>query len=105
MNIEQKKEYLELYLLQYTKIRRLHEQIKRNPRTVFRYRRQIRNAERLRIEIEKRIDAVDGGILSEILSQRFLCGRTLEETAVILNYSKRHLERLYIKALEKIKIR
>ncbi len=104
MNIEHKKEYLELYLIQHTKIRRLYEQIKKSPRAVFRYRRQIRKAERLRRKIEDRIDAVDGGILSEILSQRFLCGRTLEETAIILNYSKRHTERLYIRALEKIKI-
>ncbi len=105
MNIEHKKEHLQLYLIQQIKIRRLREQIKSNPRAVFRYRRKIRQAEQLRRKIEAKIDAVDGGVLSEILSQIFLCGRSIEETAMILNYSKRHTERLYIKAMEKINIK
>ncbi len=105
MNIEHKKEILELYLIQQIKIHRLREQMKVNPRAVFRYRKKIRQAEQLRRKIEARIDAVDGGVLSEILSQIFLCGRSIEETAIILNYSKRHTERLYVRALEKINIR
>ncbi len=99
-----KKEYLELYLIQQAKIERLRDQMKINPKTVRRYRKKIRDAERLRRRIEDTIDAVDGGILSEVLSQRFLCGKSLEQIAITLNYSKRHIERLYIRAMEKIDI-
>lgn len=102
MNI--KKEYLELYLIQQAKIERLRDQMKINPKTVRRYRKKIRDAERLRRRIEDNIDAVDGGILSEVLSQRFLCGKSLEQIALTLNYSKRHIERLFVKALEKFNI-
>ena len=49
------------------------------------------------------IDAVDGGILSEILSQKYICGRSLEEIGYLINYSKRQTERLHIKALLKFK--
>lgn len=99
-----KKEYLELYLIQQAKINRLRDQMRINPKTVRRYRKKIRDAERLRRRIEDAIDGVDGGILSEVLSQRFLCGKSLEQIAVTLNYSKRHIERLYIRAMEKFDI-
>ena len=74
MNV--KKEYLELYLIQQAKIERLRDLMRINPKTVRRYRKKIRDAERLRRRIEDTIDAVDGGILSEVLSQRFLCGKS-----------------------------
>lgn len=99
-----KKEYLELYLIQQARIERLRDQMSINPKTVRRYRKKIRDAERLRRRIEDTIDAVDGGILSEVLSQKFLCGRNFEQIALTLNYSKRHIERLYIRAMEKINI-
>lgn len=102
MNV--KKEYLELYLIQQAKIERLRDLMRINPKTVRRYRKKIRDAERLRRRIEDTIDAVDGGILSEVLSQRFLCGKSLEQIAITLNYSKRHIERLFIRAMEKIDI-
>lgn len=102
MNV--KKEYLELYLIQQAKIERLCDLMRINPKTVRRYRKKIRDAERLRRRIEDTIDAVDGGILSEVLSQRFLCGKSLEQIALTLNYSKRHIERLFIRAMEKIDI-
>ena len=99
--MDYKKEILELYLIQQAKIDRLRDQMKINPKTVRRYRRKIRDAERLRRRIEDAIDNIDGGILSEVLSQRFLCGKSLEQIALTLNYSKRHIERLYIRAMEK----
>ncbi len=100
-----KKEYLELYLIQQARIERLRDQMRINPKTVRRYRKKIRDAERLRRRIEDSIDAVDGGILSEVLSQKFLCGKSIEQIALTLNYSKRHIERLYIRAMEKFNIR
>ena len=54
--------------------------------------------------IEEDIETVDGGLLSEVLSQHYLCGRSLEETAYALNYSKRHIERLHKTAMEKLSI-
>lgn len=102
--MDYKKEILELYLIQQAKIDRLRDQMKINPKTVRRYRRKIRDAEKLRRRIEDAIDRIDGGILSEVLSQRFLCGKSLEQIALTLNYSKRHIERLYIRAMEKFDI-
>ena len=99
--MDYKKQYLELYLIQQAKIERLRDQMRINPKTVRRYRKKIRAAEKLRRRIEDSIDAVDGGILSEVLSQRFLCGKSLEQIALTLNYSKRHIERLFIRAMEK----
>ena len=99
--MDYKKQYLELYLIQQAKINRLRDQMQINPKTVRRYRKKIREAEKLRRNIEDSIDAVDGGILSEVLSQRFLCGKSLEQIALTLNYSKRHIERLFIRAMEK----
>ena len=55
-------------------------------------------------EIEQKISNVDDELLCEILYQKYILGKTLEDIAVILNYSKRHIERLHIKALEKFKI-
>ncbi len=102
--MDYKKQYLELYLIQQAKIERLRDQMRINPKTVRRYRKKIRAAEKLRRRIEDSIDAVDGGILSEVLSQRFLCGKSLEQIALTLNYSKRHIERLFIRAMEKFDI-
>lgn len=102
--MDYKKQYLELYLIQQAKIERLRDQMRINPKTVRRYRKKIRAAEKLRRRIEDSIDAVDGGILSEVLSQKFLCGKSLEQIALTLNYSKRHIERLFIRAMEKFDI-
>lgn len=104
MSDKEKKEYLELYLIQEPKILRLNSQLKSNPFASRRYIKQIRKARKLKREIEFCIDKVDGGILSEVLGQKYLCGKSLEEIASTLNYSKRHIERLHISALEKLEI-
>ena len=104
MEIHKKKEYLDLYLIQQTKILRLKRLMEANPEANERYLIKIKNAEQLREKIEDDIDKVDGGLLSEVQSQHYLCGRSLEQTAYALNYSKRHIERLYKTAMEKLSI-
>ncbi len=104
MNISAKKDFLNLYLLQQARITRLYHLMKVNRDDSERYIPQIEKAKNIRERIEDAINAVDGGLLSEILSQKYLCGRTLEETAAVLNYSKRQIERLYGEALEKLVI-
>ncbi len=104
MNINAKKEFLNLYLLQQARITRLYHLMKVNRDAKERYIPQIESAKNIRERIEDAINAVDGGLLSEILSQKYLCGKTLEETAAILNYSKRQIERLYGAAMEKLVI-
>lgn len=99
-----KKEYLNSYILQQPKIDRLEKMIKLNPALKKDYESQILKAENLRKNIERKIKAVDGGILSEILFQKYILGRTLEEVALAVNYSKRHIERLHVIALEKFKM-
>lgn len=104
MSTKEKKEYLDLYLIQQAKILRLKRLMELNPESNSRYELKIKNAEQLREKIEEDIERVDGGILSEVLSQHYLCGRSLEQTAYALNYSKRHIERLHKTAMERLNI-
>lgn len=101
--MKQKKQYLNSYLLQQSKIGRLKQMIIINPDLKDNYEKQIKNSNSLRNEIEQKIAQVDDGILSEILFQKYILGRPLEEVALVINYSKRQTERLHIKALEKFK--
>lgn len=103
MNTE-KKEYLSLYLLQNEKIRRLKSMCNNNPEKKDKYELQIRAAYDLREEIEEKIEKVDGGVLSELLYLKYVCGKTLLEASYELNYSVRQIERLHIKALSKFEI-
>ena len=101
---EEKKKYLNSYLLQEAKIERLHRMTKLNPYHKALYDTEITNSLNLRKEIEFKISMVDNGILSEVLFQKYILGKTLEEIGYILNYSKRQIERMHIKALEKFKL-
>ncbi len=102
--LKNKKKYLNSYLLQQTKISRLREMISINPEMREEYEKQIIRSKNLRIDIENRISKVDDGILSELLFQKYICGRTLEEISLIINYSKRQTERFHRYALEKFEL-
>ncbi len=104
MSTDEKRDYLKLYLLQQAKINRLNLMMKENPLRRYKYKKMIKKSEALREKIEKAVDRVDGGILSEVLSQRYLCGRSLEQTAEVLNYSKRQIERMHTQAVDKLKV-
>lgn len=104
MSVNEKKEFLDLYMLQQIKINRLNYLIQENPTRKEHYISQIEAAHRLRDKIELAIENIDGGILSEVLCQKYLCGKSLEETALTLNFSKRHTERLFNKAIELVNI-
>ena len=101
---KEKKEYLSLYLLQNEKIRRLRETALKNPEEKEKYISQIKAAQTLRREIEDKIEAVDGGVLSELLYLKYVCGKTLMQISYELNYSVRQIERLHIKALGKFEM-
>ena len=101
---KEKKEYLSLYLLQNEKIRRLKETALQNPEEKEKYILQIKTAQSLRREIEEKIEAVDGGVLSELLYLKYVCGKTLMQISYELNYSVRQIERLHIKALGKFEM-
>ena len=100
MSVNEKKEFLDLYMLQQIKINRLNYLIQENPTRKEHYISQIEAAHRLRDKIELAIENIDGGILSEVLCQKYLCGKSLEEISYNLHYSQRQTERLHIKALE-----
>lgn len=99
-----KKEYLSAYLLQQAKIDRLNKMTFLNPDLKAKYEQEIQNAKTIRNEIENKIESVDNGILSEVLFQKYILGRTLEEVSLAINYSKRQTERFHIAALEKFKM-
>ncbi len=103
MNVETAREYLKRYRLLQAKITRLEQMLSECPEKREKYLKELNSAITLRDGIEDSIDAVDGGILSEILSQKYICGRSLEEIGYLINYSKRQTERLHIKALLKFK--
>ena len=101
---EEKKQYLSLYLLQHAKIHRLNGMICENPSRRQEYLKQIEEVNNIRCQIEEKINQVDGGVLTELLYLKYVCGKTLLEISYILNYSLRHTERLHIKALMKFKM-
>lgn len=101
---KEKKKYLSLYLIQEAKINRLETMKKISPDKADLYAQKIKQCITLRDEIETKIKNVDGGVLSEILFQKYIFGKTLEEIGYIINYSKRQTERLHIKALEEFEI-
>lgn len=98
---EEKKKYLNSYREQERKIKRWQQMISINPKNKEQYQNNISNALKIRCEIEERIKQIQDDVLIEILYQKYIFGKTLEETGLIINYSKRHTERLHIKALEK----
>ncbi|MBO7520318.1 MAG: hypothetical protein J6T73_06020, partial [Clostridia bacterium] len=69
-----------------------------------RYSREIDVCTAARDKIERAIEAVDGDILSEILSLKYMCGKTIEEISADICYSRRHTERMHRKGLTLIKI-
>lgn len=97
-----KKEYLSKYLIQESKINRLKQMKRTNENFKFRYDNEIKKSLALRNEIEEKIDEVKNDVLREILYNKYILGKTLEEISYIVNYSKRHVERLHIKALDEI---
>ncbi len=99
MELEQKKKYLSTYRLQQAKIGRITEMIRLFPDEEVRFKKQLLAARQLRDKIEQEILCIDNEVLSELLSQKYMCGRSLSEIAVHMNYSKRQIERLHKKAL------
>lgn len=99
MTLTEKKEYLSLYKLHQAKIRRLSELIADYPDDSQKFKTQLLNAQISRDKIEKEIEMLNNPILSEVLAQKYQCGKTLEEIAFCMNYSTRQIERMHIKAL------
>lgn len=95
----EKKEVLYSYLFQEKKIKRLKELVENNKDAS--YLDELNSAIDLRNKIEERIKYVNDPILVEILFQKYVFGKTLEEISYIINYSHRHTERLHRKAIKK----
>lgn len=103
MDIEKSKEFLKKYRILIAKISRLKSMIKLCPENENRYLSEIKNCVSLRDRIENAINSVDGDILSEILSLKYMCGKTIEEISLDICYSKRQTERLHLQALSLLK--
>ncbi len=102
--MDKKKRYLNSYLLSGDIIRSFNEMIAENPSQKQNYLKKIKALEQKRKKIEQSISKTENELLRVILYEKYVCGRTLEEISLILNYSKRHIERLHIKALTQFKI-
>ena len=101
---DEKRKYLESYRFLQLKIERLRMMMLQNPERREFYKGTMHRAEHLRNKIEDEIEAIDNMVLSEILYCKYVCRMSLEEVADRLFYSKRQIERLHIKALEKFEI-
>ena len=104
MQLEEKKKILNTYILQETKICRYRQMADLYPERRDEFIKKADSCNRLRLRIEDSITGMDEDILSELLFQKYVFGKTLEEIAFNMNYSKRHIERLHITALEKLEI-
>ncbi len=102
MTIEEKREYLQSYPLQQARIRRYDILTLRNRDKKKSYKKRLEEAKLIRDCIEKDIESVVNKKEAEILAQKYLCGTSLEETAALLNYSRRQVERLHNRALENL---
>ena len=100
MSVDEKRIYLEQYPLALAVINRCYLLSAKNADKSEKYKREISEAILLRDFIENDIGNITDKIESEVLAQKYLCGKTLEETAVMLNYSKRQVERIHVSALE-----
>ncbi|MBO4693010.1 MAG: hypothetical protein J5659_01260 [Clostridia bacterium] len=104
MGIDENRERLKKYRILISKIARLKNMLKLCPENERRYKCEIKNCIVERDNIENAISRVDGDVMTEILSLKYMCGKTLEEIALDICYSKRQTERLHLKALAAIKI-
>lgn len=104
MNTDEKRTYLKSYKVQHLKLRRMKEMMDMCPENKEKYQKEYIHTLNLRNKIEEEIDGVDGAVLTEILSQKYICGRSLEQISFAMNYSKRQIERLHLKALDMLKI-
>lgn len=100
MNIDEKKEYLSKYRIFAAKLKRIKEMSEIFPSEKEKFDRKYAEVKTEREKMECEIDSVDGGVLSEILSQKYICGKSIEEIALLIGYCKRQTERLHIKALK-----
>ena len=102
--MKNKKQFLRKYRLQQKKIERLREMIILNPRNNSRYLKQIAVCEKNCEIIEAKINAIDNELFREILFLKYVCGKTLKEIAVIIEYSLRHTERMHMEAVREIEL-
>ncbi len=101
--MQNKKEYLKLYLLQQQKINRLTQMTVLNPESKEKYLSEIEKCRKIRQNIEDDISLMQNDVLKEILFLKYVFGKNLDEVSYLINYSKRHTERLHKKALEEFK--
>ncbi len=99
-----KRKYLSQYGVLWLKLKRISEMLLINPEKKNIYIKETNKIKKGLSQIENTIENVDGGLLSEILFSKYICKKSLTRIAEEICYSKRHTERLHIKALDKMKI-
>ena len=104
MSKEEKIRYLKSYRIQQTKINRIKELLEECPEKEIKYLEEIKRATSKRDSIENAIENIDGGLLSEVLFQKYILCKSMENIGRDINYSKRQIERLHLKAIEKLNL-
>ena len=103
MSVDEKRKYLELYALQQARINRYSMLSAKNADKMEKYKLKMSTAMSIRDIIEDDIDKMEDKKESEVLAQKYLYGKSLEETAHMLNYSRRQVERLHLSGLEHLR--
>lgn len=98
---EEKKAYLALYPMQIVKIRRYNILKMLNADKKDEYRLLIEKAVFIRDMIERDIEKLEDITDCELLAQKYLCEKSVEEISKELNYSKRQTERRLTKAISR----
>lgn len=102
VDLNEKREYLKKYRVLAARASRMREMARLCPENKERYDSDIKETVRLRDNIEMAVNSIDGGVLTEILSLKYICGKSLEEISFSIGYSKRQTERLHLKALQRL---
>lgn len=105
LSVEEKRKYLELYALQQAKIDRYSALTVRNSDKKRKYRLELAQARAVRDIIEEDIEKIEDKKECEVLAQKYLCGKSFGETAELLNYSRRQIERIHLSGLEHLRPR
>lgn len=101
MSYDEKKLYLQNYAVYIAMASRIRKMMIAYPSEASRFLPKLKIALRICENIENEIELVKPQLLSEILAQKYLGGKSLDEIAEVMNYSKRQIERLHCLAIKK----
>lgn len=103
--IERKREHLEMYMVFTIRLHRLYSQRDAHPESEGKYSDMIYDTLLKMGTIEDAVEKIPNLKEREVLANKYLCGKTVNEISTFMNYSRRQTERYLKSALENITIK